>query len=344
MERPQIEIIEVPQDFYNAFKNNFDDAARDIGGWPTASLKPLFQDVTGVFGCIDYSLANPLDESTMTLAAWFQPLLNTKYYMHLDGSEGGDGYGICLAHLHAFTNESPSLPIIKVDLLGAPNRKTYGNDFDPKMVEELIRELVMRGFLIEIATFDRATDIRMIKEIVEPYNVNVIPMSIDRCTSYPVLDYDKDEPPYFKMEATKGYYDLPMVDFRNIANRKGLIVPYHPLWNDIPYSFEHNEAKKVVTKISGKQDNLGQAVGGAVFNVLNNEKEAVNIQIVKLKEWNTQVKPDSFEAFIRSAQIEDTKRAERIIPNPQKFDNDWEEDVELGLDDTTRNWDSPFYF
>lgn len=341
MARPDIEIVEVPQDFYHAFKSNFDDAARDIGGWPTASIKPLFQDVTGIFGCMDYTISNPLDESTMTLAEWFKPELNAIYYGHLDGSQGGDGYGLCFSHLVSFTTDTPSLPIIKLDLLGAPNRKTYGADFKPELVEELVREMCHRGFQIKWITYDRATNIRMIKDIVEPYDIEVIPMSIDKCTSYPVVDYDR-EPPYYRIESTKGYYDLPMVDFRNIANRKGLIVPYHPLWNDIPYAFEHNEAKKVVTKISGKQDNLGQAVAGSVFHILNNEKEPTVLSITDMKEWNNTIRPDSFEKFINTIKQEDNKIMERIVKHSGEYnlDNDWPD--ELGLDETTQSWNNPY--
>lgn len=278
----------VPIDFYQRAASEPDTFSRDDLGIPTLTLKPLFDDVSKFFACVDKTLINPFSEKNLTLDSSFLPE-NKNYYIHLDGSEGGDGYGICMASLSHFLDK----PVIKIELLGAPSKRTYGKDFKPEYVEDIIRELVYRKFHIELLTYDRATIIRDIKPLIESQGGIVAPMSLDRCANYPLVDYDQAEPPYVRIESTQGSYFLPMTNFRDVINRTGLVVPFHDGWFKIPYAFEINMSKKIVSKIQGKLDDLGQACAGAVFHVLNNEKPELDSSKVEIKD-----KPDTFYQMI----------------------------------------------
>ena len=198
------------------------------------------------------------------------------------------------------------------------------------LFRSLFQDLVERGFNIKILTFDRATIITNIRRIVEPYGTIVAPMSIDQCANYPILDYSKEEPPYFKSVSSKGQYDKPMVEFSNLVREVRLTVPYHERWLDIPYSFEHQPNKRRVIKVSGKQDDLGQAVGGSVFHVLNNEKYKGQETI---KEWNIKQEPDKFEKQLEQFRIEANSETEELKkPNDKNFDRVPDE---IGLDEDT---------
>ena len=309
MKENQIPIVEIPLDFLQQFQNATDDACRDIGGWPSVSVTHLFSDRQKVIDCIDKSYINPLDERSLTLADWFKPE-PINYYMHLDGSQGGDGFGLALSHLLKMED----LPFVKVDLLGSPNKKTYGKDFKPEIVQDLISILLDRGFNIRICTYDRATDISAIKQLMEPYGSIVEPMSIDRCTSYPIYDIDKPEPPFFKRKNTQGYYDKPMTELRDLINSGRLSVPYHPKWFDLPFTFEHDLAKRQIKKIANKLDDLGQSVAGSVFHVLNNEKQEIKTD----NSWQIKEKPDTFLLELKQLQDQSDRRAEQL--NSKNFD------------------------
>ena len=309
--------IKAPMDFYQRAKNDPDTFSRDDAGYPILSLRPLFEDISKIYNVVDKSLINPFSENTLTLLDSFQPTIGKRYYIHLDGSEGGDGYGICMASLHGWTSDEPSKPIVKIELLGAPSRRTYGKDFKPEYVEDIVKELVYRGFFIQILTFDRATIIRDLRPVIEDQGGIVEPMSLDRCANYPLVDYEKSEAPYLRTESTQGSYFMPMTNFRDIVNRGGLIVPYHESWFKIPYAFEINMNKKIVSKIQGKLDDLGQACAGAVFHVLNNEKDhSQGFTGLKMED-----KPDTFMSMID--QLED--QLNRPAKKQDNFDREPEE-------------------
>lgn len=291
----------VPVDFYQRAVNEPDTFSRDDLGIPTLSLKPLFDDISKFYSCIDRSLVNPFSENTLVLSNFYPE--NKNYYIHLDGAEGGDGYGICMASLAGFDSSNPPKHIVKIELLGAPSRRTYGKEFKAEYVEDIVRELIDRKFTIKLLTYDRATIIRDLKPVIESQGGAVAPMSLDRCANYPVIDYDQPEPPYIRTESTQGSYFLPMTNFRDVVNRGGIIVPPHDGWFKIASAFEINMSKKIVTKIQGRQDDLGQACAGAVFHVLNNEVQEIDKKYLEIKD-----KPDTFYQMIDKLEGDLNKR------------------------------------
>jgi hypothetical protein len=329
----KIRFIKVPLDFYDRAKQDIDTFLRDDAGEPTISIRPLFRDVSKFFECIDKTIINPLDDRTLALSDSFHPDPDKNYYMHLDGSAGGDGYGIAMASLEGWKDKA----IVRIDLLGCPSKRSYGKDFKAELVEEVVKELVYRGFLIKILTYDRATIVRDLKPILEGIGGIVEPMSIDRTSNFPILDYDTKEPPFFRTESTQGNYYTPMVDFRDTVERTGIIAPYHSAWIEIPYAFEINTAKKIVTKFAGKLDDLGQACAGAVFHVLNNEKDSS--KGMEVKEWNPKEQPDSFEKQIELLQNQLEKREKK----PNTFDYEPLPD-EISTDDFDSKIRDRYYF
>lgn len=323
----------VPTDFYQRAVNDPDTFSRDDLGVPTLSLKPLFDDISKFYACVDRTLTNPFSENNLTLLP-FEPE-NKNYYIHLDGSEGGDGYGICMASL-AGVNDGKI--IVKIDLLGAPSRRTYGKEFKAEYVEDIVRELVDRKFHIELLTYDRATIIRDLKPVIEAQGGAVAPMSLDRCANYPIMDYDQIEPPYIRTESTQGSYFLPMTNFRDLVNRVGIVVPYHESWFKIAQSFEINMSKKIVTKIQGKLDDLGQACAGACFHVLNNEGKSIDTSYFEIKD-----KPDSFFKMIDKLESDLNKPRK----NKDNFDSeplDPPDEISADIDDFDERIRDKFYF
>jgi hypothetical protein len=64
---PNIIIESAPLDFLAKAKSDFDSFLRDSRGMPTVSILPLFGDSSKVYNCIDNTLVNPIDDSTITL-------------------------------------------------------------------------------------------------------------------------------------------------------------------------------------------------------------------------------------------------------------------------------------
>lgn len=312
----EVKIIQIPIDFLDQFRNNPDDSLRDIAGIPTVSIKPLFENPEKINLCVDRSLSNPLDENYIRIAQDFKPSHLFEYYGHLDGSQGGDGFGICIAHVSEWVDDPPR-PIVTIDLIGAPSIRTYGRDFKPALVEDLVEVLIGKGLNLKIMTYDRATDISSILRMLEPHGTIVEAMSIDRCTSYPLLDYEKNEGPFFKRESTRSYYDKPMTEFRDVVNGGRLRVPYHEAWYEIPYTFEHDNAKRSVKKMAGKKDDLGQAAAGAIFNVLNN---AVPPEGETFKEFKPEENLDRFELELKTIKDQANRRAQNTPQTDRDFD------------------------
>jgi len=340
----KMEIVEVPMDFYARAKSDPFSFITDVLGRPTVSIKKLFDNLELFNGCL-INEPNPFDEKTITLSDWFKPSSSkVEYFIHLDGAEGGDGYGICMCHIHSWKKDKPPRPIVKLDFLGSPNKKTYGNDFDPKLVETLIEDVVFRGFKIKLLTFDRATNVRVIEEFLNSYGVITAPLSIDRTHNFPLIDYTKKDPPFFKKVSTNGYYDKPMTEFRDLVNDGRLLVPFYPPFFDIPYALEHNAAKKIVTKLASKEDDIAQAVAGALFNALNNATnyDQLSEEVKNSYEEFERYKPDGFETALAAI-----KRANNISKKKtdRKFDIADIEDENVGNTDSfTTDIRNPYYF
>ena len=328
------DIVAVPMDFYSNAKNKTDEFMLFSGGWPTTSITPVFSDLTKFANCLDFSLDNPFNEQYITLSDSFKPEHETNYYFHLDGSEGGDSYGICMCH--AIGKNERGI-IIKIDLLGAPSKQLCGTDFNLDRIDDLFQIIINRGFKIKVLTYDRATDIRPIKNMLEPSGSIVEHMSIDRTANFPLVDYSKLEPPFMRKETTNGEYWQPFLDFNSLIEHENLIVPNYDMWMEIPYCIEKNATKKIVTKLPGRQDNLAQAVAGALFNCINNEKEQDHDEVVKKGNQNLKLeikeKPDSFEAMLDSLQV---SSYERNKVDDKEFDKSDIPD-ELGVEDDLFN-------
>ena len=331
-----ITIKEIPFDFYNQFKTDTDNAMRDIGGWCTTSITPLFDDLQKFNQCINYSVENPFNEQYITFSDKFQSQYQMNYYGHLDGSEGNDSYGICVCHA---VGKNERGIIIQIDFLGAPSKRLYGENFNLSLIDDLFTILVQRRFKFKIVTYDRATDIRPIKNILEPEGTIVTHMSIDRTANYPIIDYNKSEPPFMTKKSTDGQYDQPFLDFQKLVNNENLIVPFYNGWVELPYTVEHNREKKLVTKLPGQQDNLIQAVAGALFNCINNEfllAEMVNKP--KAQEIDYRDKPDNFEQFI------DTLKIGIYEKNPGQSDNfDMPDEIGIDEDDFNKKLNSRYF-
>ena len=329
--KKKLNIAAIPYDFYNDFKNDTDNAMRNIGGWATTSIKPLFEDLNKFNNCLEHTLTNPFNERFITFTDNFKPEGDVYYYLHLDGSEGRDGYGICMCHLEGWTDEKPQQPVVKIDFLGAPNRNSYGDDFNLDLIDTLFHILVNRGFNIRMVTYDKATDIRTIQAILNDTIVGK--MSLDRTANFYKINYDKAEPPYMDKVSTNGQYDMPFLDFLSVVTRENLIVPYHEGWYDIPYSLEHNMDKHLVLKISRKSDDLSQAVAGAIFNCLNNEKDSSADKTIEKQtdgQWEIRETPDTFNQMIEASKIRTDKPS--FANNDKNFDKEPDID-EIGIDD-----------
>jgi uncharacterized damage-inducible protein DinB len=105
------------------------------------------------------------------------------------------------------------------------------------------------------------------------------------------------------------------------------------------FCFEHNEKTHKVTKVSGKEDNLGQSVAGTIFHVLNNEKEIIKVSASKIHEWCQQIQPDTFDKLLDSIQQEESKRINQIGGGGDKDFAHVPDELDIP-DDPSSKWDN----
>jgi len=199
--------------------------------------------------------------------------------MHLDLAVTGDRAGIAMAHIPSFSSrervdeltgntKKEWLPRCRVDFCGGI-KAPPGGEIDFQEIRDLIIELNdQRGFNVKLVTMDQfqSTDMR---QILRSMGYICARMSIDRTTSYIVVDYDKEEG--FRRVSTGGDIAAPMTSVRELVYEGRFSSPHHEiLEKEIRGAEKNYKTGKVDHPKRGSIDVL-QAVAGACYNAINNE-------------------------------------------------------------------------
>ncbi len=119
--KPGAQVVEVPGEYLDRFKEDTDQALRDIAGIATFNVSPLIRDRESVFDCIRNDLFHPFTVQDIVLDLWgdgqlqevfdmkkackivdgkWTPKLNPKSlrYLHVDLAKNGDSAAIAMCH------------------------------------------------------------------------------------------------------------------------------------------------------------------------------------------------------------------------------------------------------
>jgi hypothetical protein len=144
-------IVEIPMPYYDDFKKNPEGSKRDLGGWPSDSITPFFENPEIIEERCNYSRVSPYDEITREFKSWFGPISHTWHAVHIDLALTGNACGIALGHNEGF-NENGS-PIHFIDCIV----RLQGSPEEPVQIEyvrQLIYEWTKMGFMIGLVTMD----------------------------------------------------------------------------------------------------------------------------------------------------------------------------------------------
>lgn len=144
-------IVEIPIPYLDDFKKNPEGAKRDLGGWPSDTITPFFENPEIIEERCNYNRKDPYIEETREFKPWFGPISKGWHAVHIDLAISGDACGIALGHNEGFNEEGQ--PIHFVDCIV----RLKGSKEEPIQIEsvrQLIYQWTKMGFMIGLITLD----------------------------------------------------------------------------------------------------------------------------------------------------------------------------------------------
>jgi hypothetical protein len=145
-------IVEIPIPYLDDFKKNPEGSKRDLGGWPSETISPLFDNPEIIEERCNYMRSNPvIDDMTFSFRPWFGPISNSWHVVHIDLAITGNACGIALGHNEGYNEQ------------GSPNHyidcivRLQGSQESPIQIEwvrQLIYTWTKMGFMIGLVTLD----------------------------------------------------------------------------------------------------------------------------------------------------------------------------------------------
>ena len=225
-------------------------------------------------------VSNPVDDRNGRLAPdlvfWDD---QRPRYAHIDLGISHDAAGLCVSHLKKMERvpfgESRKygvefLPFVGVDLIAGFSPILFKKKkVQIKYIIGILLELVQRrGMNLELVTADGYQS-AIIFETMEDEGINCGHLSIDNTTTYPVVDGGKVK----RVSTQKNGAAAVDCLFTLVDDRRFECPRYDQLSKEGP-NLERDEEQSLVYKIPGSTDDVIQAASGAVFNVVNNAREA----------------------------------------------------------------------
>lgn len=165
----EIEGYQIPIEYEEPARRNFDRFKRDIMAMPSFALEPYFKQWALVEQAIDPNMENPLDEHNK-FKDWFRGKPGVTYYGHIDLSLTTDATGISFCHKEGDK--------IIVDLI-MKIKAAQGKEIDIAEVRAVVYEMKARGFSIGKCTFDQFQSASSIQEF-NKMSINSERLSIDK--------------------------------------------------------------------------------------------------------------------------------------------------------------------
>lgn len=197
-------VIEIPIEYYRAFAEDSARAWQAHGSFGHSSSSSFFENPLKIYQMVD-DRPNPFDNDSFQFADWFYCEDDLPRCMHIDLSKSRDAVGMSMWHISDWTDISvireqdghrildrDRLPKFYCDFLLRIRPEEQGGQINYSLLRELIYEIDGRGYPLYLITFDRFGSIDFI-QILQEKGFTVGNLSLDRTTSYPVLDLDKED-------------------------------------------------------------------------------------------------------------------------------------------------------
>tara|TARA_Y100000034_G_scaffold23436_2_gene27083 strand:- start:5431 stop:6405 length:975 start_codon:yes stop_codon:yes gene_type:complete len=269
-----------PKIMEGQYKRDPEKFVKNLTCLPRQALNPLIRRFHMVQGMWSKGRENPFNEKTRTFDKDFTCKDSWARYLHIDLAVNHDRAGIAMSHVKGFKSRSirnpntgqpdkiERVPLPVVDFVGGIEA-SLGGEIDYQEIRDLLVELVnVRGFRIRLITFDQFQSVDM-KQQLRNLGFIVARMSIDRTTSFPRVDYDKDEG--YRTVSTESEYAAPFICVREAIYEGRLDCPFHMLLAKEMRGSEKDETTGKVQPRTRMSDDVWQAVAGSVFNAVNNE-------------------------------------------------------------------------
>jgi len=237
----------------------------------SGAIRQYFSNHEKNLKIIDPELTNWFDEDSRTFKSGYsvftkddEPSYN--YYIHIDGSLGGDAMGIACCHCEGFKdiigeNREGRAPLIVYDWLGRIRPKIPGDKLTVGDSRQIIYEFGRHGGLVSLITFDgfqSADSVIYLQR--EGYVAQV--MSIDAMTTYWKLDYGNTP-------AKKVHPGNPIFGYEAFLTailQEQIRAPYHEYIMKELAEQEEDTKRKRVYKMQGGTDDLLQSMIGSYVN------------------------------------------------------------------------------
>lgn len=279
-------ILKVPASLYPNAKRDIENFIRDIANVTERGSRPFIRRRKKIKHAIKEYL-NPFNPIYKTFAPDFKCHDNFLRYVHIDLGLTRDAVGIGCVHVPRFvereeldsvTKEVRKVlePLVRVDFWGrivAPKNE----EIILSEVREIIYDLSLRGFYFGLITFDRFQSIESVQTLRRTGYL-AGHLSVDRTTSALMLD-PKNEIGYKKV-STEGNFNAAHGALKDLMYDDRLEVPSSLHFYDFDYFL--TECQNAQVTKTGKIDHppggtldVEQAVAGACFHAVNNERMAI---------------------------------------------------------------------
>jgi hypothetical protein len=248
------------------------------------ALRPLFRDINKVKKkIVDKTLVNHFDKDSWDFEEDFAGTGVTNRYMHIDIGVKRDSLGISMVHVHDWKQieqikkhegkKIDTLPCFTVDFLAKvkPEEQLEG-EIDVTNIRELViyrlREL---GFHLHLITYDRFGSLESVR-ILKNEGFNIGKLSLDRTTSYPIVDYERDD--NVKSVSTKGNYSAAWDNFVDAVHQGRIRMPYNSdFFHEMKHAEKLEKGNRIKIDVPNKKLTLDlmESVAGSIFNAMNNE-------------------------------------------------------------------------
>lgn len=312
-----MDIVKIDRQFRPAFLRDPYEAWRRYGDSPSAALHPAYTDRDAYDMSIDPNRPNAffmrkdenLGREVPDLRSDFVPVENQPtLFGHCDLGQKRDACGVCFASVPKWIavetaglgGDQVMRPFLRIEFMARITVPSMG-EIRFQDVRDLIYELQDRGFPIGFVTLDQWQSVDTIQQLNER-GIRAGQMSIDRTVSYLRLELGKgNSTSTGKIELntipTKGQHDAAMRSLFSAFHEHRISLPVYNAEDGVSwlskelFALEHVEkgVSGIVQKSPHSQDDLVQAVAGAVFNATNNSAHAAPVDMSEA-EAKTQIK------------------------------------------------------
>lgn len=254
-------------DFKIAFLTDHADAMQRFACMPSFYSDSFFKDKEMLERAM--SLRNPIDSFKRIEKVW-QPLEDTRYYIHADLAQKHDKCAVAIAHVdkwvqvRTFNDYTQIHPFVIVDAVVWWEPKKEG-PVNLSEVKDWIVDFRRQGFRIGLVTFDRWQSFDIQQEL-KSVGINADTLSV----------------------AKKHYEDLAMLFYEN-----RILMPHIDILLQEMGELRIVNDKKVDHPRKGSKD-LSDAVTGAVYNAIAHTPRNAN-QMIEIHDWKSVTKKNEKE-------------------------------------------------